>query len=1153
MPIKCRTNQQAQQQADHGRKKRSWSEAERSELRKRAQQQNKLLDALREVHGDPAKEQAAAVSAKVEGYQREWQALNAELINLNPSEADRLQSYLAKNFGMIRSAFGLGDNLTTAGSVRVGLNDARRFAEGLVDVVGKYTTIGKMRDLRKELIQIGKRHNVKGRELDELFVEVVEAGQTPRTRLALGNSEAVNAWLDRRVERFNKLMKATGFSDEEVDRLVELSMQASNVFDEVRMTAQALGVHIDPINNIGYWARQLTDDAKLRLDLLWQKDGGYAKPGIGTSKHARERSTWWLIPEDYVVLSEFFTPGATKNWNKWLREATGLEQSGLDNLGKVLAKERKTKLITSQDIDEELARLVSLKTKDPTFTVADLYDKRAELVREAGGRSEAEWDALFQDPIKFLDELHNNLTAEQVDTLVDAGVLSKVPMTSREVFDYFVKQYQLPYTRMSDMFKTDVGQALQGYRESLRKAAGDSAIFKRIVDDGHRAGWIATPLEVAANPSEFKNFKRLSELDMTRFGTDEVLAEQFRGAYVHPLVHEQLEGLINLSVSPKGMHEFASTVHWFLRNIQTSALLGSNVGYVAKQVLSNTINYVAGGGHLQRIIPTAIDLIKLFRGGLDALDNTAQFRMDGGKWLTKREWYRQAMMSRGQDVVPLSAGHRIGDTYGSLGILNPANLPKAAYDVVSYAQMFGDPINGVKGALGYTGKKLERLLNTGLAPFASAATFVDLTYKFSLAQSVMKGNGFDDAVRQAHSFVSANHSKSTLREAFEHVDNYYIDYTNLGKAQLNFGRYVRPFASYALMNPPMQLRHAMRNPSAFMAYMRMSSILYGAGVRPEITEAGFSKNELDDTPAAIMYDPDSKLATVLFSANYDPIIDAYTFAKETGEKFARVTGNFAGSGWEQREDLTQKYTVRQLMEDLLGKDSNPAWKTVSEIISGRDSFTGQELDKSKRDLFGVQMPSDVVWLLSKFPLIGALDRATGGRGYIEDQFGRRVAEAEPGLLGTPNRKATRTEASDYYTEQRLSGFANNVRKLVGLRVRTIDLAEGNQYTYKDIMKARNELKKVIMAKSKSVREANRTQDPKAIQELETLRAQYIQLTVDAYRVRDWAQRNKVDIDGAFKKLQEQQQAIRGLPVPSALMERLIQDSSQELRKDYANE
>ena len=1067
--IVCRTNQSAESQAQNGRRKRAWSSKEASSIRKAATQRQELLEQLKQTHADVEAQALVDNAVSVEGRLHEFQQLTAELVTLLPNESIKLDSYMAKWFGMNKTLGGLGDNLTKSGSVRKAIVDAQRMAGGMVESAGKWQTLGKLRRMEKEFRTITKRYGISGRQADELFVSTVEIGQNVRARAAYGNTDAVNTFLDNRYRKWYDSVQGSGFNDAEINKLVELSLVASNASDEVRAVANALGVDVGNVENMGYFTRSLQEDAAMTLDVkLDTPNNEFKRLGIGNTVYAKSRSTWQLIPEDYTTLGEML------------------------------------------------------------------------------GKTETELDELFQEPLQFLDHMHKNLSGEQIDALVDAGIMSKVPMTTREVFDYFVKQYELPYTKMSDMFKTNPVEALQGYTNSLRRATGDSAIFKRLMTDGTRSGWVVSKAAVFSDPTTYKGFKDMSGIDLASFGVSPEDAESFRGGFVHPIVYDQLEAVVNMSSSPGKLHEVAQVLQYMQRVLLKSVL--TNVAYVGRIALGNTIQFAAAGGHIQRVIPATVDVLKVMRNGLDALDDTKPFLEDNGKFITKREAFRKFMIGRGSDFAPLQSGERLGDNFSGFDAIKPWNAPKAFGEVLDYARLFGDPVSGLKAGINMTGKKVENIVDVLHAPFAIGANALDLFFKWALVQSTMKVSGVSDVFRQANQLISGKHYSKSMLDAFDHIDNYFVDYANLGTFQKTYGRLVRPFASYALMNPPMQLRHAMRNPSRFMSYMRLYSFVNKMGDNPNITEAGFSENELDDMPVNIMYDPATKQAITMFTANFDPIADALVFTKELGESVQRLGGNNVGSGFERRSDLTTPYTLRQFTNEMVGKNTNEFFKTVSELISGRDTFSGREIDKTKRDLFGVQMSGDAAWILSKFPFISKMDAMLGGRGKVINASGVEVAPAEPGLFGTPQRPATPSEKSRYYTEQRLGEFGVVLREVIGVKVKTIDIAENNQYTLSDIQQAGVDLSKAISTKEKTVRE-NRTEQ--GIAELEVMRGQYINLLVDSQRVKDWMKLNNVPDKDALNKLKDLGIMVRTLPIESAVIEQFVQQQvkAQELAVD----
>jgi len=120
-----------------------------------------------------------------------------------------------------------------------------------------------------------------------------------------------------------------------------------------------------------------------------------------------------------------------------------------------------------------------------------------------------------------------------------------------------------------------------------------------------------------------------------------------------------------------------------------------------------------------------------------------------------------------------------------------------------------------------------------------------------------------------------------------------------------------------------------------------------------------------------------------------------------------------------------------------------------------------------------------------------------------------------------------------------------VRNLLGLDVRTIDLAEGRQHTLSDVRHTIRELQK------KANQLKSTPQSPERDKQLELVANQTMQLKVDEYRVSQWLQTNGIADPQALKKLKQSGLTVRGLPITPAKMNEYISEYMRTLEPTSA--
>ncbi|NEL99661.1 hypothetical protein G3V84_23745, partial [Escherichia coli] len=120
-------------------------------------------------------------------------------------------------------------------------------------------------------------------------------------------------------------------------------------------------------------------------------------------------------------------------------------------------------------------------------------------------------DTLIANPGQFAEYLSKRVTDDQLDLLVDSGIMSKVPLLGTEVAEYMVKKYKIPLVD-ADVFIHDPIAASNGMIDKLKRGAQQSAMVKFISQEGMTAGWAVPEAVVTANPGNYGKFVKLSSV-----------------------------------------------------------------------------------------------------------------------------------------------------------------------------------------------------------------------------------------------------------------------------------------------------------------------------------------------------------------------------------------------------------------------------------------------------------------------------------------------------------------------------------------------------------------------------------------------------------------------------------------------------------------
>jgi hypothetical protein len=495
----------------------------------------------------------------------------------------------------------------------------------------------------------------------------------------------------------------------------------------------------------------------------------------------------------------------------------------------------------------------------------------------------------------------------------------------------------------------------------------------------------------------------------------------------------------------------------------------------------------------------------------------------------------------GLNKTSTSAAKRIIEYAGQS--LPVTALPAAIRKQLEYAQYMGDGW-GLKEASKLGADQLNEYIRTVFAPIAYGNSVVDGGLKWAW---MMTHIGSTDALGKLDDFgkfITGGKTFTSTEEMFDAMDNYFINANTQGTLQKGLAKYVVPFGQFAMASTPMAIRHAIRNPNQFMAYNRVIRMNHRENMRdPDIRESGFSEFELAALPMTLFKDyKNPGQVLTLFPTNVDMYQSSLAYIGKQTQRVGRLVneGGFVGQGDKDRKQLRDPYSLGDFVKDNLKDNQNPVLGIVSEFLSGKDSM-GRDIEKNTRpEVGGVAINPSVYWILSKLPGFSSVNNNINGRGAITAPDGTIQAPAQAGLFGTPQREATRTEEARYRAGQFVGTEAYGViRNVLGLDVRTIDLAEGRQHTLKDIrftistlQKRANELKVAAVS------------SPEKQAQLEVVGNQILQLKVDEHRVGQWLKANNVPDPQALKKLQVNGITVRSLPANDDTVQRYINEYIQ---------
>jgi hypothetical protein len=1135
----CRTSQSAVTQVENGRSKRNWSTSEESAIRSKVKANNKRLELARKQGATELEARNLAALQDAERSIGESESVGVELLQLHPKEFSKQENYLARTLGIHKKLLGLSDVITQSGQVKLQIADMVQTAQNLVNVTARYARKKTTNDALNDIYSLLKQKGLdKVDGIDEFINNVVEVAKSPRQRVSYGNTDAVNMVLTKRHNDMMSEASKLGLGTDDMDVIVGRLTTAMKSTDDTYAMAKVLGADMGTVENIGYVMRQFTDKAQEYFKLKDVDISAWSTRTPGVSSVQKSRESWSLIPEDYEVLAQFLMPGKYKQWNDTVSNLL----AGVDN--------------TPKDFVSILKRFDGDETKALEYvsTMSGKSLDELDNLRYGGlGDMVTDLHNMAEDGQALTAYLHKNLSGSQLDDLVDSGVLHKLEMTTRDLSDYISRQYGLPYQKAQGMFEYSLSKRIDDYGDTLRRSVGESNLLKNLTTKGVDAGW-AIPAAMMDFAGEHKGFVKLDGIDFTRFGLDSKTAKEWGGLYVHPTVSHQMQAYLELSTNPGKLSQFANVWSYVLKNFNITTLAANGVPYLSRNVLGGAINFLAGGGNMARVIPSIHEFASVIgKGGLESLDDVAKIvKWPGtGEELTKREAFKRMFIKRGTDYVADQAGIKLGASrnnstlsrivkYGA-DSLPLVSLPRAMGEQFEYAKYMGEGW-GLGEASKLGAKQFNDYVRGVFAPIAYGNAVVDGGFKWAWMMSHLKST--DGAVVSKlddfGKFVTGGKEFKDAAAMFDDMDNYFVNGFTQGTLQKGLAKYVVPFGQFAMSSTPMAIRHAIRNPSQFMAYNRLIRMNHRENMKdPGIREAGYSEFEMMAMPMTLFKDYKNKgQVLTLFPTNVDMYGGSMVYLAKQAQRVQRLTseGGFVGQGPKDRKQLTDPYNLRDFITDNMKDNQNPVFAMLTELVSGKDSM-GRDIDKVKRtELGGASINPNMYWILSKLPGFSQFNSTFGGRGAITSANGVIEEAAKPGVFGTPNREATRTEEARYRAGKFVGEEGYSViRNILGLDVRTIDLAEGRQHTLNDVRHTIRELQK----KGNQLR--NTPQTPERDAQLEIIANQTLQLKVDESRVSQWLRANNVADPLALKRLQQQGVNVRTLPLTPAKMNEHIEE------------
>lgn len=894
-----------------------------------------------------------------------------------PGNARGLQYMLARHFNLGRVGAGILGEVTEALSVKHLIHNLGKYGSGeTYDLLAGIQFLSRNLNIEKQLRRVRRQFNIPRDEWNRLKLDLIEVGLNPYTQKDYGmvGAEALEFLRGRQESVFNK-MKSLGLPDEVQQNLARLTKNAADTYQEVYEVIQAFGVRANDADGlIRYFPRELSAQAVRGIHWERAKKGGFRIFDI--------------------------------NGN-----------SSFDSISTIFSKSRTSYHYIVEDaiVLDEALRMADPKLYE-TLGVNDIDDLLANTSK------------LTEAFVRHLD----NRAGDLFDALVETGMISKIPMTTTEVFDAAVQRYQLPFQHLNEFVATDLGEAAELYRNSLERSVGRSVMSNFVAKSAIEGGWGITEAEKLSNPALYGDFVQLTTPVATKL--DVVIpankAQQFgipvfqnSHTYVHPTVAKLYRAEIDLLSNPAHLGSFGRLID---ANYKLFRQVLFNPAYAFRQLYSPFFQTFAAGGrpdlYVSDFIRSVVNTARLHKQGKtfdqfgSLLDSTRKIYRDGTELISEQElWSRARRRGLIDDILPW------GSKAGGRATYTPRFNPQRSVAYLSnLAQSFADnpqrlfelPSLVIEGVNDITSP-----INRQLGLFNNMA---DNIGRFSTLKSRLDTSRTGVAART----LSGASSSVGLDDAAQVVTEFFFDYSQSSTLD-NIAQYVIPFWRFRSRNPPAILKMMIRNPSRFMAYQRLWAMMN----EPE--RENIIEGSLPDW-ASGWTDMVWRDETSIFSmprASFDPIAEGTATLSGIAQYFG-----IDGSPYESLNDVPwgEKETSRAIRE--LVNQSFGFIKAAYAGLTGEDPRTGRELNDDGRigsSLLGVDVsPLSKLIVENMFPLVSAVDRSNPfsvfGTPTQYNEDGTVAAEATPSWAGTPGDQRSKASRFDTAWQRTISLVGINV-------------------------------------------------------------------------------------------------------------------------------
>lgn len=1023
----------------------------------------------------------------------------AEVAQINPGSVRSLGYFLAQTFGLRHRGFGLANELTDPGAVRSLMIKLRKRGEGTAHVVlANVEYIDAAIEADKVFKQVYSRYKrtVTGDEWHRLKLDLTEIGAHPYVQNDLGlvGPAGLRFLRDRQARMFETIQRL-GITQSDADLLADASTKVLARQRAALEIANALGVKLDDTGAgfISYIPRTFSNEALRRF--AWYRSGNEVK-----IVDASGEITTQALPTSFTR--------ARNSFHITVEDEVVLDAILVGKFG--------------EGFYEEIG----------VSDVSDLLADNATLARQ------------------FASKI-NERAPELIDAMVDAGVVSRIPMTSTELYDFLVQRNELPFKNLNEMLPYRFEDMAVTYRAQLERLAGRSLLANFTAKAALEGNWGITEAQRLADPEKYKAWVKLGSPDANNndvvFSHQEINrlglgANVFQNAnvYVHPVVASMYKSQVKVFTDPSQLGAISRFFHQLNTTFKTLAL--SSSGFIFRQLYTPIFQVHAAGGRIDQYITdmfrsfTRLAELRSQGKSMDTfhemLDDTKRiYKGNSGDLLTERElwtWLRE----RGEvaEIIPWLGTNLSSSSYTMNSGLIESIKRNARYtqDVLQNYDNLG--YKGVAANLIFQyGDSLNSVGDKLFHWFSTSNVLFDNVGRFSLIKSLTDTTKFNATIRTAQGNIE---QFPTLDSAVVRMNEYFFDYSDRGDFD-NFMNHVRPFWMFMSRNTFSVWRMMVRHPSRFVAYNRLYAAMNNPDDQEDIPEGALKSWMAGTYPQLWVSRRDEQgnplEVVVMPRVQFDPIAEGTRGVTNVVDSVLYANGVWPNSRWSNRaatdiyEDFPWNETVtnRFLAEQL--EQSFGAYKAIAGLVTGRDvrfdiPLRGPEARDSV--FLGVRMPPMARYVLENtLPTLASINRSNPGFIFGKnpefDAQGNMISPGIPSWAGASRER--RDRASDFRS------WWQRAASIIGFNSYSLDIMTEMGYKREDIRRNIDAGRDYVLNRERQLLEQEMTPEQRRVEyeKLEYARAVVTALEFEYREIEHWANERDMPWPAAVRALQRE--------------------------------